>query len=79
MSAADALLTMMITPSETVKLSVLTVWKIILPPVNAVGNASGTRMSMATMILRCAAIATITATPDAAVVMRYYMRTMPTI
>ena len=34
---------------------------------------------MATMILRCAAIATITATPDAAVVMRYYMRTMPTI
>ncbi|MFQ8575071.1 hypothetical protein, partial [Ruminococcus sp.] len=42
-------------------------------------GTSGTRMSMATMILRCAAIATITATPDAAVVMRYYMRTMPTI
>ena len=57
----------------------LTAWRITPPPANAVGNASGMRMSMVITTSRCAAIAIITATPDAAVVMRYYMRTMPII
>ena len=78
-SAADALLTMMITPSGTDKLSVPTVWKTTLPPVNAAGNASGMRMFMVIMISRFAAIAIITATPDAAVVMLFCTRTMPII
>ena len=46
---------------------------------DAVGNASGMRMSMVTMTSPFAAIAIITATPDAAVVMLFCTRTMPII
>ncbi|MFR8821912.1 hypothetical protein [uncultured Ruminococcus sp.] len=69
----------MTTPSGTGKLSVPTAWKTTPPPVNAVANASGTRMFMVTTTSPFAAIATITITLDAVAVMRYYMRTMPTI
>lgn len=49
------------------------------PPVNAVGNASGTRMSMAITTSPFAAIATIITTLDAAAVMLSYTRMMLTI
>ena len=78
-SAADALLTMMITTSGTDRSFVLTAWKTTLPPVNAVGNAFGTRMSMVTTISPFAAIAITTTTPDAAAVMLSCTRMMPII
>ena len=79
MSAADALSMTMTTPNGTGRSSAPTAWKTTPPPVNVVVSESGTRMSMAITTLPFAVIATITATPDAAAVMRYYMRTMPTI
>ncbi len=78
-SAAAVSLMTMTTRNGTGKLSAPTAWRITPPPANAVGNASGTRMSMVTTISRCAAIAIITATPDAVAVMLFCTKMMPTI